>query len=219
MKAKIVTFLAMAAACGVAMASETFPAITTTDGKTYDHITAQRVDPDGLYIEYSPGGKGLGSAKLRFSRLSPDLQKQYGYDADAAKKYEDETYQATLAFRTWADQQEAARQKAQAEAAARELQEEIMLAQQVPAPVAPAPADSGNYGGGTVYYGGGWPYGVGGPFNRFNNANHFTGSTFQGTLPFDRLFTPLGYSPTKTQVQSTTPRAGQNAGSPSGQQR
>jgi hypothetical protein len=205
MKAQIATFLALAAACRLAVASDAFPAITTTDGKTYDHITTQRVDPDGLYIEYAPGGKGMGSAKLRFSRLSVDLQKQYGYDADAAKKYEDETYQATLAFRTWADQQEAARQKARAEAEARELQEAILLAQQNPAQATTAPMDSGNYGGGMIYYDGGYSYGVGGAFNHFNHNNNFTGSTFRGTVPFSQLFTPLGYDPTRTQVQSTTP--------------
>ncbi len=210
MKAKIATLMAMAVVCRSAMAIDAFPAITTTDGKTYDHITAQRVDPDGLYIEYAPTGTGMGSAKLRFSRLSGDLQKQYGYDADAAKKYEDETYKATVAFRAWADQQEAARQKAQAEAAARELQEETMLAQRLPVPVAPAPADSGNYGGGMTYYEGGLGYSVGSPFNRFSRPGQFTGSTFKGTVPFDQLFTPIGFNPNRTQVQPTTPRSGRS---------
>jgi hypothetical protein len=219
MKAKIATLMAMAIVCRSTMAVDTFPAITTTDGKTYDHITAQRTDPDGLYIEYAPAGKGLGSAKLKFSRLSADLQKQYGYDADAAKKYEDETYKATLAFRTWADQQEIARQKAQADAAARELQEEVMLAQRTPVAVEQPPVDSGNYGGGSSYYDGGLTYGAGGSFNRFNHINHFTGSTFRGTVPFDQLFTPLGFNPTKTQVLPATPRTSQNVGRPSERQR
>jgi hypothetical protein len=78
MKAKItsLSLMIMLAAGRLAMATDTFPAITTTDGKTYDHITAQRTDPDGLYIEYAPGGKGMGGAKLKFNRLSADLQKQ-----------------------------------------------------------------------------------------------------------------------------------------------
>jgi hypothetical protein len=215
MKAHIATFLAMAAGVRLAMATDTFPAITTMDGKTYDHITAQRADPDGLYIEYAPGGKGMGSAKLKFNRLSADLQKQYGYDADAARKYEDETYKATLTFQTWADQQEAAHQKALADAAARELQEETILAQRMPVPTAPTPVDPGTYGGGSSYYDGGWSYGSVGSFNR---PNHFTGSTFRGNVPFDQLYTPLGFSPTKTQVLPATPRNGQNAGRPSGRQ-
>jgi hypothetical protein len=212
MKAKITSLIIMLAAGRLAMATDAFPAITTTDGKTYDHITAQRVDPDGLYIEYAPGGKGLGSAKLKFNRLSGDLQKQYGYDADAAKKYEDETYKATLTFQTWADQQEAARQKAQAEAAAREFQKEMILAQTTPVPAAPTPVDPGTYGGGLSYYGGGWSYGTVGSLN---HLNHFTGTTFQGSVPFDQLYTPLGFSPTKTQVLPAAPRTVQSAGRPS----
>jgi hypothetical protein len=215
MKARIAIVVAMIATGRVAIATDVFPAITTMDGKTYDHITAQRADPDGLYIEYAPGGKGMGCAKLKFSRLSNDLQKQYGYDADAAKKYEADTYKATLTFQTWADQQEAARQKARADAAARELQEEAILAQQVPAPVAQTSTDSGNYGGGW-YYGGGLPFGMAG---RGNRLNHFTGSTFRGTVPFDQLFTPLGFSPTKTQALPAAPRSGQNGGGSSERQR
>jgi hypothetical protein len=218
MKAKITILIGLIAACRVAMATDTFPAITTTDGKTYDHITAQRADPDGLYIEYAPGGKGMGSAKLKFARLSNDLRKQYGYDANAAKKYEDETYRATLAFRTWADQQEAARQKAQADAAARELQEEAILAQNMPVPAAQPPMDSGTYDAG-LPYDGGWSYGGVGSFNQFNRAKHFTGSTFRGNVPFDQLFTPLGFNPNKTQFMPATPRNDQNAGRPAERQR
>jgi hypothetical protein len=158
----------------------------------------------------------MGSAKLKFNHLSSDLQKQYGYDADAARKYEDETYKATLTFRSWADQQEAARQKAQAEAAERELREQAILAQRMPVPAAPAPVDPGTYGGGTIYYDGGLPFGAGG---RFNRINQFTGTTFRGTVPFDQLFTPPGFSPTKTQVLPAAPRAAQNAGRPATRQR
>jgi hypothetical protein len=214
MKAKIASLMVMLAAVRLAIATDAFPTITTTDGKTYDHITAQRADPDGLYIEYAPGGKGIGSAKLKFNRLSANLQKQYGYDADAAKKYEDETYKATLTFQTWADQQEAAHQKALADAAARELQEETILAQRMPIPAAPTPVDPGTYGDGSSYYDGGWSYGGVGSFNR---NNRFTGSTFRGNVPFDQLYTPLGFSPTKTQVLPATPRNSQTIGRPSGQ--
>lgn len=207
MKAAIVSLIAMLAACRVAMAADSFPDITTTDGKTYDHITAQRADPDGLYIEYSVDGNGLGCAKIKFSRLSPDLQKQFGYDADAAKKFEDDTYKATVAFRTWADQQDAARQKAEADAAARDLQEETLfaqLAQRMQASSAPQgqaagyaqPYDNG-YGYG---YGNGWPYGLLAP------RNAWTGLTYRGVIPTDILFPPLGFNPNRTQAISATPR-------------
>ena len=213
MKAKVITLMAMIAA-GSALAADNFPAITTTDGKTYDHITAERADPDGLYIEFTPAGKGMGVAKLKFSRLSADLQKQFGYDADAAKKYEDDNYKASLAFLTWADQQDALRQKARAEAAARDFQIETILAQR--APIAADQAPSADYGNDT---GGGWGYGATWPYGRPAGPNSWTGSTFRGTVPADRLFTPLGFSPNKTQVSPATPRSGANLGTSSERQR
>ena len=104
MKAKITTLMALTLVCRVAMAYDTFTDITKTDGKTYDNITDQLADPDGLYIDYAAPGKGFGSAKIKFTRLPTDLQKHYGYDADAAKKYEDDSNKATQAFDSWADQ-------------------------------------------------------------------------------------------------------------------
>jgi hypothetical protein len=199
--------MALIAASSVAVAANTFPAITTTDGKTYDHITAQRTDPDGLYIEYTLPGNGLGCAKLKFNRLSADLQKEYGYDAEAAKKYEDENYKASLAFQAWADHQEAARQKARADDDARELQEEVMMARLAPrygVPAAQASSDvSSPYDGGWSYGG----YGAYGAYGRRAPLNSWTGSTFRGSVPQDRLFTPLGFSPTKTKVEPAAPRS------------
>jgi hypothetical protein len=62
--------------------------ISTTDGVTYNNVTTQRVDPDGLYIEYTMPNGGLGMSKIKFSRLSADQQKQFGYDATKARDYE-----------------------------------------------------------------------------------------------------------------------------------
>jgi hypothetical protein len=62
--------------------------LSTTDGATYNNITSRRVEPDGLYVEYTPSGGGLGMAKIKFARLSPEQQKEYGYDADKAKDFE-----------------------------------------------------------------------------------------------------------------------------------
>ena len=60
--------IALTFACRVSLAADNFPALTTTDGKTYDHISVQRADPDGLYIEYTLPGNGVGSAKVKFTR-------------------------------------------------------------------------------------------------------------------------------------------------------
>jgi hypothetical protein len=204
----------MTACYGVALAADNFPAITTTDGKTYAHITDQRTDPDGLYIEYTTPGNGMGSAKIKFNRLSADLQKQYGYDADAAKKYEDGAYKAQMDFQAWADKQDAASQKARDDAAARDLQEETLMAQ-MPRQY-PVAAGQDNAGSGVYIYSGGWPYGA---FGRRAPLNSWTGSTFKGTLPADRLFTPMGYNPTKTQAASATPRTGRNFSAESEHQR
>lgn len=212
MKTKISTLIALALACRVASAAGASPStITTTDGKTYDHITALRVDPDGLYIDYMPGGKGLGSAKIKFTRLSPDLQKQYGYDADAAKKFDDDQLKADQSFQAWADKQEAVAQKAREEQAERDHQVEMTLAQRMP--VMPPPAmDNGNYDN-SMPYNGGYYYGGGGGFPIFPSPNlRQTGRTYQGTVPFSQLFTPLGYSPNKQTVIPATPRPTPNPG-------
>ena len=64
--------------------------LTTIDGKIYYNISKQRVDADGLYIEYTPVSGGMGVAKVKFSRLSRQLQNQYGYDEAKAKEFEAE---------------------------------------------------------------------------------------------------------------------------------
>ncbi len=62
--------------------------ITTTWGKEYDDVKIIKVDPDGIHITYP-----LGVAKIPFTQLSPELQKQYGYDPVAAKQFENEQNQ------------------------------------------------------------------------------------------------------------------------------
>ncbi len=73
--------------------------VTTTDGATYNNITAQRVDPDGLYLEYTLPGGGFGMSKVKFTRLSADQQKQFGYDADKARDYETKVAKANEDYR------------------------------------------------------------------------------------------------------------------------
>src|SRR5579862_263584 len=73
--------------------------LSTTDGATYNHITAQRVDPDGLYIEYTLPGGGIGMSKVKFSRLSSEQQKQFGYEPAKAHEYESQVAKANEDFR------------------------------------------------------------------------------------------------------------------------
>lgn len=63
--------------------------ITTTDGRVYHDVTVIRTDPDGIFIDYTPDGGGLGMARLRFRNLPNDLQARYGYDAKSAADFED----------------------------------------------------------------------------------------------------------------------------------
>ena len=84
--------------------------LSTTDGVTYNHITAQRVEPDGLYIEYTLPNGGIGMSKVKFSRLSADQQKQFGYDAAKAKDYEAGVAKANEEFRQQCVRQEQAAQ-------------------------------------------------------------------------------------------------------------
>lgn len=73
--------------------------LSTVDGTTYNNITEQRVDPDGLYIQYSLPAGGLGMSKIKFSRLSADQQKQFGYNAEKARNYEAQVAKANEDFR------------------------------------------------------------------------------------------------------------------------
>jgi hypothetical protein len=73
--------------------------ISTTDGVTYNNVTSQRVDPDGLFIQYTLPDGGIGMSKVKFSRLSSDQQKQFGFDAAKARDYETQTAKANEDFR------------------------------------------------------------------------------------------------------------------------
>jgi len=62
--------------------------ITTTDGDTYDGVSLIRAEPDGYLVNYNAGGNNVGVAKIKFARLSPELQRQSGYDPNKATEYE-----------------------------------------------------------------------------------------------------------------------------------
>ena len=62
--------------------------ITTLDGKAYEKVTLERVEPDGLIVSFAPVEGGSGTAKLKFRNLPAELQERFGYDAARASEYE-----------------------------------------------------------------------------------------------------------------------------------
>ena len=77
--------LCLVAGCIAAVASD----IVTRDGQTDKNAQAQKIEPDGITVSYTPTGGGFGVAKLRFSNLPEDCQRQFGYDAPAADAYQE----------------------------------------------------------------------------------------------------------------------------------
>jgi hypothetical protein len=96
--------------------------ITTLDGKTYEKVILDKVEPDGFVVLFSPVEGGSGTAKLKFRNLAVGLRERYGYDADRAAAYEAAQAQGEAVWRAehavWMEQREAA----QAEQAALERQ-------------------------------------------------------------------------------------------------
>lgn len=179
-------FIAMILIAGALRGLAAPDTLTTTDGATYQGITKLRADPDGLYIEYTLPGNGLGSAKVKFSRLSRGVKKEYGYDRNAALEYEDNARQATLAYQAWAAQRDAVRQEAQADTVAFQVQAATLSTARYAMASAPAGqplvvcSPSGYFGG----YG--YPSGTPAP------GKVRPGSTVRGFMPPDRLVTPSG---------------------------
>ena len=91
MKRIIITFAALAL-CFAARAQDN--TLSTTDGVAYRGISFQRVEPDGIYIEYAIPGGGMGMSKIKFDRLPRNVQKQFGYNKDTARDYEAQVAQA-----------------------------------------------------------------------------------------------------------------------------
>jgi hypothetical protein len=96
--------------------------ITTLDGKSYEKVVLDRVEPDGLLVLFAPSGGGLGAAKLKFRNLPTELRERYGYDAARAADYEGAQARGEAVWyaenTAWAEQ----RRAAQAEQAALERQ-------------------------------------------------------------------------------------------------
>jgi hypothetical protein len=74
----------------------------TTNGSEYKNAQVSRVEPDGVVITFSGG-----IVKIPFNELSPEIQKKYGYDPQAAATYsaEQTERQAALAQQRKDDEQ------------------------------------------------------------------------------------------------------------------
>jgi len=107
MKIRMATIVFPAALCLCAVAGtqtdNSLPTqITTRDGKTYNAVVKQRVEPDGILVSYEPAPGGFGMAKLKFRDLPDDVQKKYGYDEKKAADFETQQVQATgQCIQTW----------------------------------------------------------------------------------------------------------------------
>lgn len=87
--------------CWTAAAQNNAPTqITTTDGRTYQNVSVQRVDPDGLVVSYEPQPSGFGVAKLKFRDLPDSVREQYKYDADRANTFEQQQAQANAQWQS-----------------------------------------------------------------------------------------------------------------------
>jgi hypothetical protein len=124
--------------------------LSTLDGATYNHISAQRVDPDGLYIEYELPGGGMGMSKVKFSRLSPDQQNHFGFDATKAKAFEAQVTKATDDSRKesvrWQQSAEAARAVRQAQDAEIEKARNSRIIARAPSGMADPSGGNNGYG-------------------------------------------------------------------------
>lgn len=94
--------------------------ITTRAGIVYKDTKIEKVDPSGLTVSYSMAGGGLGITKITFAQLPHDLQMEYGYDPQAAAKFQSGEKQAAA---QWAAKMAADEQEGKIIKAEREKQE------------------------------------------------------------------------------------------------
>ena len=80
MNIRILSFLFIVAVH--AFAADNERTIVTLDGTKYENATVSRVEPDGIRISHSDG-----ATKILFESLSPEMQKEFGYDPEKAGKH------------------------------------------------------------------------------------------------------------------------------------
>jgi hypothetical protein len=157
--------LTAAASGGAQTPPRHFAQITSLDGKTYQDVVVQKVQPDGLLVEFKTPGRGFGTAKLKFRNLPEAVRAHYKYDAREAEAFEASQAQGESAwnaqYTAWAERKQAA----VAEQAAREerLRDQVRAAEAARLAAAEARAEAERpppapypYG-----YGGGWGWGIG----------------------------------------------------------
>lgn len=84
--------------------------LTTIDGKRFSGVLLRRFEPDGIVIDYTLDGGGIGLAKLKFKNLPEDFRKRWGYDAEKAVRFEASRIQDAAEWRQkMIDDEEAAR--------------------------------------------------------------------------------------------------------------
>ena len=96
--------------------------ITTLEGKTYEKVILDKVEPDGFVVLFSPVEGGSGTAKLKFRNLPVELRERYGYDADTVAGYEAAQARGEAVWRAEHAVRMEQREAAQAEQAALERQ-------------------------------------------------------------------------------------------------
>jgi len=96
--------------------------ITTLDGRTYEKVILDKVEPDGFVVLFSPMEGGSGTAKLKFRNLPVELRERYRYDADRAADYEAAQARGEAVWRAEHAVRMEQREAAQAEQAALERQ-------------------------------------------------------------------------------------------------
>jgi hypothetical protein len=95
--------------------------IATTDGQTYNGVSLIRMEPDGYLVNYEPVKNGMGIAKIKFSRLAAEQQKQAGYDPGKAREFEAQVAKAT---EDWQQQNQRWEQAARTERQAQQFRED-----------------------------------------------------------------------------------------------
>lgn len=137
--------------------------VTTTDGATYYNVTAEHVYPDGLILEYTIPGGGIGMSKVKFGRLSADQQKQYGYDPAKARDYEAQVAKAQEEYRQECIKRDEAAKSQRANDMVQQDQRERMINDRIDALTRLEQAEARlaevapNYGGDN--FGSGWGWG------------------------------------------------------------
>lgn len=166
--------------------------MTTLDGKSYENVTLERVDPDGLLVIFVPVEGGSGSAKLKFRNLPAELRDRFEYDPVRASDYETAQARGEAVWRAqsaaWTEQKWAA----QGEQTAWERQLRTQTESRLAAEAEQARVEAARHGWepGYNYYPGWWG-GVG-------NYNHHGHGQGQGQ----------GFNRNNNHMNQETPAAG-----------